>query len=40
MISYQWSPEVEPADRDEVLNLVTTSAEYDAEAGFSWISPG
>lgn len=39
MISYQWFPEVEPADRDEVLNLVTTSAEYDAEAGFSWISP-
>ncbi|MGX6511001.1 GNAT family N-acetyltransferase [Rhodococcus sp. SJ-2] len=39
MISYQWCSELEPGDRDEVLALVATAAEYDAEAGFSRIDP-
>ncbi|UYP18667.1 GNAT family N-acetyltransferase [Rhodococcus sp. Z13] len=39
MISYRWYPELEPEDRDEVLDLVATAAGFDDEAGFSRIHP-
>lgn len=39
MISYAWQSELDSDDLDEVVQLVTAAAEYDAEAGFSKIDP-
>ncbi|MDV7175271.1 GNAT family N-acetyltransferase [Gordonia amicalis] len=39
MITYEWRPRLEGDELDEVIELVTTAAEYDDEAGFSHIDP-
>ncbi|MDH3047735.1 GNAT family N-acetyltransferase [Gordonia alkanivorans] len=39
MITYEWRPRLDGAELDEVIELVTTAAEYDDEAGFSHIDP-
>lgn len=39
MITYAWQSELTGDDLSEVLELVATAADYDAEAGFSTVHP-
>lgn len=40
MIKYEWRTELSPAEADELADLLTRAAEYDAEPGYSAIDFG